>query len=548
MHWLLSPTHLALCLWLVIGLAAWHAVRAPADAYLARLTRRRILGPLGYASLFFAAIVISGILSTILWPEPQAHDEFSYLLAADTFASGRLSNPAGPFWPHFESFHILSQPTRMSKYPPGQGLALAIGQWLTGEPLTGAWLFIAAACSALAWMLAGWLPPLWAWLGGASAALHPVILAWGQSYMGGGVALLSACLLFGAARRMRHPTVVMGAVWAAGAVGLAATRPFEGLVAVSLSTMLWLPLIREKRKSRAALGAITVLAAGALLLGVYNQAVTGDWRRLPYLAHAEQYSVAPNFVFQSPRPALSYRHKSLEQLHAGWEWSQYDSQRGWRQWSKAALGKLGTLFQEVLRLKAWLLALAFLPLAYRRWSSARFATRGALAGALAMTAVVFLNSHYVAPFVPLVFLAMTQGLRAAAHFRWRGAPWGARAVAIALAFSLVPGLALLARGQLDAKSPSSRLDASRIERELEMSGSRHLVLIPSENRGECLPNRAVIDNSPVVWARSTSEAEDARLIAHYSDRTLWRPVYRADRAWLAAEPVRLDRGNLARIE
>ena len=95
----------------------------------------------GVASLLIAAL--TAFIAPL--PVPQFHDEFSYLLAADTFAHGRLTNPPHPLWQFFETFHVLMQPTYASKYPPAQGLITA-GHDDRARPIVGVWISTAWAC------------------------------------------------------------------------------------------------------------------------------------------------------------------------------------------------------------------------------------------------------------------------------------------------------------------------------------------------------------------------------------------------------------------
>jgi hypothetical protein len=200
-----------------------------ATRWLLAITRRE-----GLALAFLGILPIALRLGVSPWvphPVPAVHDEFSYLLAADTFASGRLANPSHPMWFNLETFHVVQHPTYASKLLPGQGLLLAVGQVFFGDPLVAVWLSAGAMCAAIFWMLRGWVSAPWALLGGLLAVFrcHPGHY-WMDSYWGATLAATGGALVIGAVARTQRGRLSIGVILGVGLALLGLTRPYEGVV------------------------------------------------------------------------------------------------------------------------------------------------------------------------------------------------------------------------------------------------------------------------------------------------------------------------------
>src|SRR5687767_6268667 len=161
--------------WWLLLMFALACALPPVRAILVACARAldRVARVRGGGELFvFVVTCTIGSIPTLLGgnPPPNTPDEFAFLLAADTFAKGRLTNPRHELWEHVETLHVLVTPTYSSKYPPALGLALALGQ-VIWKPVVGAWLVTGLAAAATTWMLRAWVPPRWAVIGGLLAGL-----------------------------------------------------------------------------------------------------------------------------------------------------------------------------------------------------------------------------------------------------------------------------------------------------------------------------------------------------------------------------------------
>ena len=504
------------------------------ERFGARLAARKRL------AVVIVGLLVIGVRVALLWtlpaPVPAVHDEFSYLLAADTFVHGRLTNPPHPMWIYLDTFHVLQHPTYASMYPPAQGAVLAIGQ-LLGNPWFGVLLSMGLLFATLLWMLQGWLPPQWALLGAALAFFQfGVFSYWMNSYWGGAVAAIGGALVTGALPRiLRRQGLGDALLLGLGAAILANARPFEGaLVCLPVGIVLISWLCGRRSPSWRATFPRIVIPIGGILIATaafalyYNWRVTGNPFLFPHVLDDRLHAVVPNFVGGRIRP-MRYLNHQFEVFYN--HWSVNKSLYKWADFKAFSLKKLAT-FQEFFLQWPLPISLAALPWVLldrrTRFLVAQFALYSV--GALM---VAWFQPHYAAPAMATFVALVIQMLHHLRQWKFRGRPVGVgltRALFLLTALSFpVCMMHVMKNPYTDTclgAGPTGNWSRAAITARLGALPGKYLVIVRYSQQQhnaneEWVYNGANVDESKIVWARYIPEISMQPLLDYFHDRSVW---------------------------
>jgi len=516
------------------------------ERLLNRLAQHRGWTVLGVGLL--ALVLRLALLPVEPIPEPGIHDEFSYLLMGDTFAHGRLANPTHPMWIHFETFHVNQKPRYVSMYYPAQGVFLSLGQLLFSHPFWGVWLSVGAMCAAICWMLQGWLPPIWALVGGLLSVIRLGTFSyWANSYWGGATAAIGGALVLGSFPRIKRQcrtrdSLLMGL----GFVMLANSRPYEGLffsVPVVVALLLWIaekqfPLRLSVRRVILPLSLVFGVGVGATLY--YFWRTTGDPFLSPYLVNLRSYIPVPFFPWQVVKPSVEYHHAEMKDFYMGWWMGEYQFAHSHPiLLSFVKIAFLWIFFFGIVFVVPLFALAIMLPsgISYKDLSPRiRLLLLVTLCSVTGLMLPVYINVHYAAPMTGAVYLIVVLAMQRVRRWRWHGQRTGLAIVRSTVTVCLI---LLILRASLRAVhlplpesmpktwcSPEAEVRGRAKVQAMFAKESENILAIvryrrPHDPWNEWVYNGADIDGSKVVWARDMGSEKNQELLEYFKNRQVW---------------------------
>ncbi len=508
------------------------------------------------------------------FPVAHVQDELSYTVAADTYANGRITNPTPAHFEHFETSHVIMEPSYISKYPPLQGIFMAVGQIVFGHQIFGVWLSCALFAAALFWMLSVWTTREWAILGTiAMIALLGINSYWAQSFWGGMIAAAGGALFFGGFRQIfRKLSVGSTVLMTLGGVMLVNSRPFEGTLTMILSLFVLLVWVFRDKENAFSKKLTQLILPGLIVGGIALSAmfyqyyrVTGNPFKMPYSVHHEQYYPTPLFSFQEFNPNANKGNARIRYI--------YDIYT-----MPPILGSMleaGLPDSTVLRsvygffylngatpffLFSPLLILFFfisVPLALKddKWFYLLAAT--ILFTFVCMAFGVWWDQHhYAAPLTSCFFVFLTQGFR---KFYESGKDSQKRLI-LATFFILIAG-SFVYQDFYSYKQPRMVKDFStsrallensladntkinieipyratffkdELEKIVEKNSDRYIAIVSYEAKydfhDEIVFNKGDIENAKLIWAHDLGPEKNKSLLEHYTNRKVLRVKLAAD--------------------
>ena len=260
------------------------------------LPNERLAAVLRLPSHRYAPVIVGLATGAVIWyvwgslnAVAPVHDEASYLLQARTFASLHWAMPSPALPEFFEQYHAFVTPTYASKYPPGHGILLVPGVWLSLPGLMP--IVLSSIAGALLFLLVRRVSNPWVavltvclWLPTASN------LRFRSSYMSETTTSVLWLLGWWALLEWRGSRSRRWLVAVASCVAwMAITRP---LTAVAFAIPIGLVVLADvaKRRDWRALVRPTLVAVSILaILPIFNWRTVGNWKQSTYDVYARLY-------------------------------------------------------------------------------------------------------------------------------------------------------------------------------------------------------------------------------------------------------------------